>query len=87
MQSTSHTSRRTNQGTPFYRTLCMGRHSLVGPGIADASDVSARELHEFLEVGTDYRHWFQRMCEYGFTKDEDFTRSFLTGFKTKAMMG
>lgn len=33
--------------------------------------VSARELHEFLEVGTDYRHWFQRMCEYGFTKGED----------------
>lgn len=34
--------------------------------------VSARELHAFLEVGTDYRHWFQRMCEYGFTKGEDF---------------
>lgn len=34
--------------------------------------VSARELHEFLEVSTDYRHWFQRMCEYGFTKGGRF---------------
>ena len=34
--------------------------------------VSARELHEFLEVGADYRHWFPRMCEYGFTEGEDF---------------
>ena len=34
--------------------------------------VSGRELHEFLEVGADYRHWFPRMCEYGFTEGEDF---------------
>lgn len=34
--------------------------------------VSARELHEFLEVDTEYRHWFPRMCEYGFTQGEDF---------------
>ena len=34
--------------------------------------VSARDLHEFLEVGTDYRHWFPRMCEYGFTEGQDF---------------
>ena len=34
--------------------------------------VSARDLHEFLEVGADYRHWFPRMCEYGFTEGEDF---------------
>ena len=39
--------------------------------------VSARELHEFLEVGADYRHWFPRMCEYGFSEGEDF-RTFLT---------
>lgn len=31
-----------------------------------------KELHEFLEVGADYRHWFPRMCEYGFTEGEDF---------------
>lgn len=39
--------------------------------------VSARELHEFLEVGADFRHWFPRMCEYGFEEDKDF-RTFLT---------
>ena len=30
--------------------------------------VSARELHEFLEVKTAYKDWFPRMCEYGFTE-------------------
>lgn len=39
--------------------------------------VSARELHEFLEVGADFRHWFPRMCEYGFEEGKDF-RTFLT---------
>lgn len=34
--------------------------------------VSARELHDFLQVDTEYRHWFPRMCEYGFTEGEDF---------------
>lgn len=34
--------------------------------------VSARELHAFLEAGADYRHWFPRMCEYGFTEGQDF---------------
>lgn len=34
--------------------------------------VSARDLHEFLEVSTDFRHWFPRMCEYGFAQGTDF---------------
>lgn len=34
--------------------------------------VSARELHEFLEVGTLYKDWFPRMREYGFTEGQDF---------------
>lgn len=38
----------------------------------DRPTVSARELHEFLEVSTEYRHWFPRMCEYGFTEGQDF---------------
>lgn len=38
----------------------------------DRPAVSARELHKFLEVKTDFRHWFSRMCEYGFSKGEDF---------------
>ena len=43
----------------------------------DRPTVSARELHEFLGISTEYRHWFPRMCEYGFTEGQDF-RSFLT---------
>ena len=35
--------------------------------------VSARELHEFLEVGTHFKDWFPRMCEYGFSENEDYT--------------
>ena len=34
--------------------------------------VSARELHEKLNVGTRFNDWFQRMCEYGFTEGIDF---------------
>ena len=34
--------------------------------------VLARELHEFLEVETPFNKWFPRMCEYGFTKGQDF---------------
>lgn len=39
---------------------------------SDRPTVSARDLHEFLEVGADYRHWFPRMCGYGFVKGQDF---------------
>lgn len=35
--------------------------------------VSARELHEFLEIKTDFRKWFPRMCEYGFENGVDYT--------------
>lgn len=35
--------------------------------------VSARVLHEFLDVGTEFRHWFPRMCEYGFAEGIDYT--------------
>lgn len=34
--------------------------------------VSARDLHEFLEVKTKFKDWFPRMCEYGFSNGEDF---------------
>ena len=34
--------------------------------------VSARELHEFLEVTTQFSIWFKRMCEYGFEEGSDF---------------
>jgi anti-repressor protein len=39
---------------------------------ADQITVSARELHEFLEVGTRFNDWFSRMCEYGFSKGIDY---------------
>ena len=34
--------------------------------------VSGRELHQFLEVATPYKKWFDRMCEYGFIENKDF---------------
>lgn len=43
----------------------------------DRPAVSARELHEFLEVETPFSKWFPRMCEYGFTEGESY-RTFLS---------
>ena len=34
--------------------------------------VSARDLHDALGIDTDFRHWFPRMCEYGFSEGPDF---------------
>lgn len=34
--------------------------------------ISGRELHEFLEVKTDYKDWFPRMVSYGFEQGVDF---------------
>lgn len=34
--------------------------------------VSARDLHERLNIGTRFNDWFPRMCEYGFIEGEDF---------------
>lgn len=34
--------------------------------------ISGRELHMFLDIGTEYAKWFERMCEYGFREGEDF---------------
>lgn len=39
---------------------------------ADTQTISARELHERLNIGTRFNDWFPRMCEYGFIEDEDF---------------
>lgn len=40
----------------------------------DQPTVSARELHEFLEVKDPYRNWFSRMCEYGFEQRRTFEK-------------
>ena len=34
--------------------------------------VLGRDLHELLEVESNYTTWFKRMCEYGFTEGTDF---------------
>lgn len=38
----------------------------------DQQLVSGRELHEFLEIGTQYTKWFERMSEYGFEEMKDY---------------
>ena len=38
----------------------------------DNQTVSARELHEKLNIKTAFKDWFPRMCEYGFTEGTDF---------------
>lgn len=35
--------------------------------------VSARELHEKLNIGTEFAKWFSRMCEYGFSTENDYS--------------
>lgn len=35
--------------------------------------VSARDLHEGLEIKTAFKDWFPRMAEYGFLEGKDFS--------------
>ena len=35
--------------------------------------VSARELHKFLEITERFSNWFERMLQYGFVENHDFT--------------
>lgn len=53
--------------------------------VDDEQFVSARELHERLEIKGDFRHWFPRMCEYGFKENEDYFwwRSKITATKNQ----
>ncbi len=39
---------------------------------AEQPSVSARDLHERLEIGTRFNDWFPRMAEYGFIEGKDF---------------
>ena len=34
--------------------------------------VSARELHEKLNIESNFTTWFKRMCKYGFLEGKDF---------------
>ncbi|MFC0188450.1 phage antirepressor KilAC domain-containing protein [Fictibacillus aquaticus] len=49
-------------------------NELISTNQNDSGDiiVSGRELHEFLEVNTQYSKWFDRMAEYGFEEGIDF---------------
>lgn len=38
----------------------------------DTQTVSARELHEKLNINSNFTTWFNRMVEYGFTEGADF---------------
>lgn len=38
----------------------------------DTQTVSARELHEKLNIESNFTTWFKRMCEYGFEEGKDF---------------
>lgn len=44
----------------------------INYGIASQPTVSARELHEGLEIGTKFATWFPRMAEYGFSENVDY---------------
>lgn len=39
---------------------------------SDRITLSARELHEFLEIKTKYKDWFPRMVAYGFDENVDY---------------
>lgn len=36
--------------------------------------VLGRDLHEALEISTEYKKWFSRMCEYGFDENKDYVK-------------
>ena len=42
----------------------------------DRPTVSARELHAFLEIKSNFTTWFERMCEYGFLENIDYRTYF-----------
>jgi len=51
-------------------------------GDSEVNAVDGRELHDFLEVKTDFRHWItRRINEYGFEENVDW-RSKMTAFES-----
>ena len=42
----------------------------------DRPTVLGRDLHEKLEINSNYTTWFNRMCEYGFNENQDFVVCF-----------
>lgn len=50
--------------------------NLIPISITEESDVliSARDLHDFLEIKTNFRIWYPRMIDYGFVEKEDYQK-------------
>ena len=48
--------------------------NLIPISITKESDVlvSARDLHDFLEIKTNFRLWYPKMIDYGFLENEDY---------------
>lgn len=48
--------------------------NLIPISITNESDVlvSARDLHNFLEIKTNFRLWYPKMIDYGFLENEDY---------------
>ncbi len=40
---------------------------------SDRPTVLGRDLHEALEIGTEYAKWFERMTDYGFSENIDYS--------------
>lgn len=51
---------------------------------SDRPTVMGRDLHEILGIETPYTIWFPRMCEYGFTENEDYVTNLLDRSDGKA---
>lgn len=49
----------------------MNELQIIG-ATSDEPTISGRELHAKLEIDTPYHKWFPRMCEYGFTENQDY---------------
>ena len=54
----------------------MNELQIIG-ATSDEPTISGRELHAKLEIDTPYTMWFSRMCEYGFTEDQDYVTNLL----------
>lgn len=74
-------SRRRNEGGKQMNELIKVDYS------TDRPTVSARELHEFLEVETPYHKWFPRMADYGFLEGQDFLDIFVRKYRRPSGTG
>lgn len=79
-----HKLNNTGAIQPFELT---GENPLIETMQTEKGDiiVNGRELHEFLEVKTNYTTWFERMTEYGFAEKIDY--ELLSNFEKRTGSG